>query len=68
VRYYLRRDATGSPEVLLRMATTLPEYLGDDGDWHADAGLVRYFVGEEAAEEIDEAAAHQVAEAMGGGP
>ncbi len=66
MRYFLRRDATGSPELLLRMATTLPEYLGPDGTWHADAGLVRHFVGDDAAEEIDEAAALQAAEALGG--
>ena len=66
VRYFVRRDATGSPEALLRMATTLPEYLGPDGTWHADAGLVRYFVGDDAAEEIDEATARQTAEVLGG--
>jgi len=64
VRYFLRRDAAGSPELLLRMGTSLPEYLAEDGGWHADATLVRHFVGDDAAEEVDEATATEVAQAM----
>ncbi len=68
MRYFLRRDPVGNPELLLRMGTDLPEYLGEDGAWHADATLVRHFVGDDAAEEIDEPTATQVAEAMGRAP
>jgi hypothetical protein len=68
VRYFLRRDDAGSPELLLRMSTSLPEYLGEDGAWHPDATLVRHFVGDDAAEEIDETTATQLAEGMGRAP
>ncbi|MDP9071673.1 MAG: hypothetical protein M3N68_10445 [Actinomycetota bacterium] len=68
MRYFLRRDAAGGPELLFRMSTSLPEYLGEDGDWHPDATLVRHFVGDDAAEEIDETTAGQLAAAMGGAP
>ncbi len=65
MRYYLRRNAAGEPELLFRMGTTLPEYLGEGGDWHPDATLVRHFVDDDV-EEVDEAGARQAAEALGG--
>ena len=68
MRYFLRRDDAGSPELLIRMSTSLPEYLGADGAWRPDATLVRHFVGDDAAEEIDQAAATQVADDLGQGP
>ncbi len=65
MRYFVRRSRPGQADLLIRMGTTLPEYLGDDGQWHPDATLVRHFV-DDGVEEVDETEARSVAAALGG--
>ena len=65
MKYFVRRDDTGDPALLVRMGTTLPEYLGEDGAWQVDAKLVRHFVDHDL-EEVDEGEAASLAQALGG--
>ncbi len=65
MRYFVGRDDSGQPQLLVRMGTTLPEYLGDDGTWQVDAKLVRHFVDHDL-EEVDEAEAAALAGSLGG--
>jgi hypothetical protein len=65
VRYFIRREDDANPALLVRMGTTLPEYLAEDGTWQVDAKLVRHFVDHDL-EEVDEGEAASLAEALGG--
>jgi hypothetical protein len=65
VKYFVRREGDGKPALLVRMGTTLPEYLAEDGTWQVDATLVRLFVDHDL-EEVDEGQAASLAETLGG--